>query len=81
MLLKLFCALAAFEIGVQGSPFELVENYIEDFTKDIKEVTTYLDSKANAQIQNHYFKFSEEESKIKGKFYTFYVYFHFLHAL
>lgn len=73
MLLKLFCALAVFQIGVQGSPFELVENYIEDFTKDIKEVTTYLDSKANAQIQNQYFKFSEEENKIKGEFCNFYI--------
>uniref|UniRef100_A0AAR5Q9H8 Glucose-methanol-choline oxidoreductase N-terminal domain-containing protein n=1 Tax=Dendroctonus ponderosae TaxID=77166 RepID=A0AAR5Q9H8_DENPD len=62
-MLKLFFILAIGQISVRGSPFELLENYIEGFEKNVDHLRSYLKSGSWQQktLQNYI----QEEAHIK----------------
>lgn len=65
MFVKLFLILAIGHISVRGSPFELLENYIEGFEKNMDHLRSYL--KSGGWQQKTHQNYIREEEHRKGK--------------
>ncbi|XP_066261293.1 glucose dehydrogenase [FAD, quinone]-like [Euwallacea similis] len=59
---KAIICLVLLSVGIDGSPFELLENYIDNFQRDVKHLQSYLSSKT---IQTKSSEFVIEDHTVK----------------